>query len=131
MSLSLLREIIERSPYGVLANVVQGQPRVRPMAFIMLEDGRLWSSTYRCSGKTKEFEQSNLVEVRKLHVRIEGIVSTRGGLEEKRELLKKNPKVLRHFPHEFDENFVHIEVIPTRIRWKKMGFCEYEQVPLE
>jgi general stress protein 26 len=135
MSLDTIREIIERSPYGAMATCVDGQPRVRPMAFVMLDDGRLWSSTYRVSGKVREFTENSRVEIcfvddRKLHVRIEGIVSMEGGVDEKRQLLERNPKVRRHFSDENDWTFVHIAVKLTRVRWKKMGFCEYEDVPL-
>ncbi len=127
----VVREIIERSPYGSFATFADGCPRVRPMAFVLLDDGRLWSSTYRSSGKVREMEANPRVEIcfvddRKLHVRIEGIVSLDGGPEQKRELLERNPKVRRHFPDEHDPKFVHIEVRPVRVRWKKLGFCEYE-----
>ncbi|HNS98235.1 MAG TPA: pyridoxamine 5'-phosphate oxidase family protein [Polyangiaceae bacterium] len=130
------REIIERAPYGSLATYANGHPRVRPMAFVLLDDGRLWSSTYHCSGKFLELQTNPHVEIcfvddRKLHVRIEGIVSLDGGPEKKRELLERNPKVRRHFPDELDPKFVHIEVRPSRIRWKKMGFCEYESFEFE
>jgi len=136
MSLDKVREIIQRSRYGSLATCVDGQPHVRPMAFIMLEDGRLWSSTYNVSGKFKELQDNPRVEIcfvddRKLHLRIEGTASICGGEEDKRALLEKNPKVRRHFPDEHDGKFVHIEVKPTRVRWKKMGFCEYEEVPID
>lgn len=132
----VVREIIERSPYGSLATMAHGSPRVRPMAFVLLDDGRLWSSTYRSSGKVSELEANPRVEVcfvddRKLHVRIKGVVSLAGGPEKKRELLERNPKVRRHFPDEHDPKFVHIEVRPVSIRWKKMGFCEYGKVPLD
>jgi len=100
------------------------------MAFIMLDDGRLWSSTYDISGKVVELRGNPRVEVcfvddRKLHLRIEGVVSLDGGVDEKRDLLERNPKVRRHFPDEHDGKFVHLEVRPTRVRWKKMGFGEY------
>ncbi len=130
MSLDKAREIVERSRYGSLATCHDGQPRVRPMAFIMLDDGRLWSSTYDISGKVVELRGNPRVEVcfvddRKLHLRIEGVVSLDGGVDEKRDLLERNPKVRRHFPDEHDGKFVHLEVRPTRVRWKKMGFGEY------
>jgi len=54
MDLSRVRAIIESAAFGALATVSNGQPRVRPMAFVMLADGRLWSSTYRESGKVAE-----------------------------------------------------------------------------
>ena len=130
-----VRAIVENAGFGVLATCVNGQPRVRPMAFVMLEDGRLWSSTYRQSGKVKELEDNARVEVcfvdsARVHVRIEGTVGLAGGPEDKRRLLELNPKVGRHFAGEHDTKFVHVEVIPTRIRWKPSGFNEYQEVGL-
>lgn len=135
MSLSRVRAIIESAGYGVLATVVDGQPRVRPMAFIMLDDGRLWSSTYRESGKVAELGRNNRVEVcfvdpSRVQVRIAGVLSTAGGTEQRKKLLELNPKVRRHFADEHDEKFVHLEILPTSIRWKEPGFNEYHDVPL-
>lgn len=105
------------------------------MAFVLLDDGRLWSSTYRQSGKVTELEHNQKVEVcfvgaNLQHVRIEGILSTAGGADAKRRLLELNPKVRKHFADEHDEKFVHLEVVPTRIRWKPTGFNEYHEVAL-
>jgi uncharacterized pyridoxamine 5'-phosphate oxidase family protein len=135
MSLSRVRAIIENAGWGMLATAVDGQPRVRPMAFVMLDDGRLWSSTYRVSGKVAEFEQNDRVEVcfvdaSRVQVRITGRVSMGGGLEAKRKLLELNPRVRKHFADERDERFVHVEIVPTSIRWKEPGFNEYRTVPL-
>ena len=135
MSMQAVRAIIEGAGYGVLATSVDGQPRVRPMAFVLLEDGRLWSSTFRQSGKVRELESNSRVELcfvdaRRTQVRIEGILVTTGGAEAKRQLLELNPKVRKHFPDEHDEKLVHLEVRPTRIRWKPTGFNEYHEVPL-
>ncbi len=135
MSLSRVRSIIEAAGYGVLATVIDNQPRVRPMAFVMLDDGRLWSSTYRISGKVREFERNASVEVcfvdpSRVQVRITGTLSTAGGGEQRRKLLELNPKVRRHFADENDERFVHLEIVPTRIRWKEPGFNEYHEVAL-
>jgi general stress protein 26 len=135
MSLQTVRAIIESAGYGVLASSVDGQPRVRPMAFVMLEDGRLWSSTFRQSGKVRELEQNGRVEVcfvdaNKVQLRIEGRLDTTGGPDARRRLLELNPKVRKHFPDEHDEKFVHLEVVPTRIRWKPTGFNEYNEVAI-
>lgn len=130
-----VRSIIQSASYGILATSIDGQPRVRPMAFVLLEDGRLWSSTYQQSGKVIELGQNQKVEVcfvgaNLQQVRIEGILSIAGGADAKRKLLELNPKVRKHFGDEHDEKFVHLEVIPTRIRWKPTGFNEYNEVAL-
>lgn len=128
-----IREIIAEAGYGVLATCVEGQPRARPMAFVLREDGSLWSSTYRTSGKMREWEANPQVEIcfvdrRANQVRIEGRVDLSGGEAEKRALLVANPKVRNHFPDEHDPKFVHVIVRPSSIRWKPPGFGEYRVV---
>lgn len=136
MSMDKIRQIVEDAPYGALATLDGKQPRVRPMAWLMLEDGRFWSSTYRSSGKVAEMESDALVEIcfvnsKKVHARITGRVSLAGGPDKKEELLRRNPKVGRHFSGGDDEKFVHIEVVPTRMEWTEPGFGPYHVVQLE
>ncbi len=99
-------------------------------SFRVTDDFKLWSSTYRSSGKVREFEAIPRVEVcfvgkKKVHLRVEGNVDLSGGTEEKERLLKMNPGVRRHFPGGEVPNFVHVEIIPTRPRWMPPGFHEY------
>ena len=113
----------------------QGRPRVRPMSFVWVEPGLLWSSTYRQSGKVAELEQNEQVEICFLdddlfQVRISGRAQLDGGEQQKARLLELNPKVGRHFDGARDPKFVHVEIRPTRIRHKPTGFSEYTQVEL-
>ena len=125
-----VREIIEEAGYGMVSTCADGQPRCRPMAFWVTEDFRLWSSTYRVSGKVKEFEENLRVEVcfvgkGKVHLRVEGTVDITGGVEKKAKLHRVNPVVRNHFSGGDDPKFVHVEIVPTRVRWKAPGFSEY------
>ena len=125
-------QIIREARYGILATSVDGQPRVRPLSWVLLDDGRLWATTYRQSGKVRELEQNAQVEVcflapNKLHLRVEGLLNMSGGTEKKRLLLELHPGALRHFTDEHDPKLVHLEVVPSRIRWKPMGFNEYHE----
>ena len=128
-------EIMANSRCGYLASSIDGQPRVRPMSFVLTAGNRLWSSTYDVSGKIKELEQNQQVELCFMdkdwvQLRIEGKVDLSGGPEKKSALLKLNPKVGNHFADENDPKFVHIELIPSRIRYKAAGFGEYTEVEL-
>jgi general stress protein 26 len=130
MALKDIKSIFEKSTYGILATCENGQPKLRPMAFIVHENGNLWSSTYKCSGKVKECTTNSRVEVcftdtQKRHLRIEGIITLSEDSELKEELLKLNPKVGRHFTGGDDPSYLHIEIKPVRIRWKPAGFSEY------
>ncbi len=134
MSVEKAKQIIaEAGGIGDLATCAGGQPRVRPMTFVVMDDLKLWSSTYRQSGKMKEFAENNRVEIsftgsKKVHLRIEGTIDTSGGPEKKKRLLELNPNVRGHFPDENDAKFVHIEIVPTSIRWTEPGFGEYHPV---
>jgi len=125
-------EIIKNAPFGLLATLDAGEPRIRPMAFV-LEGGKLWSSTHASSGKVEELRQNGKVEIcfvddAKFHLRITGLADVTGGPDKKRRLLELNPKVRNHFKSEEDPAFVHIEVTPLSVRWKKPGFNEYVEV---
>lgn len=135
MSLDTVRQLIAEAGYATMATSIDGQPRVRPMAFVMLDDGRLWSSTYCSSGKYEELKENPRVELcfvgkKRVHLRISGIADVTGDEKKKAELLRCNPKVGKHFSGGDDPNFVHIEVVPTDIRYKEHGFCEYTVVEL-
>lgn len=130
MKLEEARKIIGEAGYGIVCTCVNGRPRCRPMSFRLTDDFRLWSSTYRSSGKVREFLANPKVEVcfvgeGKVHLRVEGVVDITGGPEKKEKLLEMNPKVGRHFSGGDDEKFVHVEIVPTLVRWKPPGFGEY------
>ncbi|HPA78845.1 MAG TPA: pyridoxamine 5'-phosphate oxidase family protein [Kiritimatiellia bacterium] len=133
MKLDRVREIVGDAGFGMMATSVDGQPQVRAMAFVLLEDGRLWSSTVNISGKVAELKKNSKVGIcfldsRKSEVRIDGIADITGGPDKKKKLLELNPYIKKHFPDENDPKFVHIEIVPTRIRWKNAGFGEYTEV---
>jgi uncharacterized pyridoxamine 5'-phosphate oxidase family protein len=133
MSMEKVREIIEGSRCGYVATSVDGQPRVRPMLFVLMDDGSMWSSTYNVSGKVKEFEQNQRVEVcftdsKWVQLRVTGNIDLSGGPDKKKKLLELNPKVRNHFPDENDPKFVHVELRPSRLRWKPAGFSEYNEI---
>ena len=134
--MDMFKEIVTRTKIGYIASLFKDQPRVRSMSFSWVEGGNLWSSTYKISGKIQEFLQHEKVEVcfddpdyRQL--RVEGIIDTTGDREKKRKLLEIHSDARHHFKDEDDENLVHIEIVPTRIRWKKSGFREYEEIAIE
>ncbi len=125
--------IADAGRIGDLATCAGGQPRVRPMTVVVMDDLKLWSSIYRQSGKMKEFAENPRVEIcftdsKKVHLRIEGTIDTSGGTEKKKRLLELNPNVRGHFPDENDPKFVHLEIVPTLVRWTEPGFGEYHQV---
>ncbi len=134
--MDIYKEIVTNTRIGYIASLEESQPRVRPMTFVWMPGGILWSCTYNISGKMKEFLQNERVEVCFMdadyrQVRVEGKIVTTGGREKKRQLLELHPGAGNHFENEDAEHFVHLEIIPRRVRWKHAGFSEYEEIAIE
>ncbi len=105
------------------------------MSFVMVSGGRLWSSTYAISGKMKEFLRHGQVEICFMdagyrQLRVEGRIDLTGDREKKRRMLEIHPPARNHFENEDDPKLVHLEIVPSRVRWKNVGFSEYEEIPL-
>lgn len=129
------REIIADARYAVLATCVEGQPRLRPMKFVVTEDFKFWCSTVKISGKMKEFAKNPRVEIlwvdgQGSQLRVEGLLDATGGVEKKRKLFELHPGMKGLFKDEHDPRLVHVEVVPTRVRWKPSGFSEYRPIPV-
>lgn len=128
-----VKKIMDDAGFGFMATEAGGQPKVRPMSFVLTDAGRLWSSTYRESGKMNELDSNGRVEIcfidsGYVQLRIEGVASLDGGTDKKKKLLRLNPKVKNHFKDEKDPKFVLIEVVPTKIKVKGTGFGDYEEL---
>lgn len=133
MSQETVRRIVKSAGYCQMATCVDGQPRVRPMKFVITEDFRFWCSTFDISGKVQEFMHNNKVELcwvdaHKNHLRVTGTVDISGGADKKRELLRLHPGARHLFSDEHDPRLVHVEVIPAHIRWKEHTFGEYHEL---
>ena len=133
MSREKVREIIADAGYCQMATAVDGQPRVRPMKFVVTDDFRFWCSTVSVSGKVTELEQNGRVELcwvdsQRNHLRVTGVADITGGVEQKRELLRLHPGAKGLFKDEHDPRLVHVAVIPSRVRWKEHSFGEYHEV---
>ncbi|MFA7567920.1 MAG: pyridoxamine 5'-phosphate oxidase family protein [Alkalispirochaeta sp.] len=133
MSREKVRKIVEDAGYCQMATVVDGQPRVRPMKFVVTDDFKFWCSTVNVSGKVKELQQDGRVELcwvdsQRNHLRVTGVADITGGTEKKRELLRLHPGAKGLFDDENDPSLVHVEVVPTRVRWKVHSFGEYNEV---
>lgn len=133
MSREKIREIVEDAGHCFMATCVDGQPRLRPMKFVITDDFKFWCTTVHISGKVKELENNGKVELcwvdsRKNQVRVEGVADTSGGVEKKRKLLELHPGAKGLFSDEHDPKLVHVEVVPTRVRWKVHSFGEYNEV---
>jgi uncharacterized pyridoxamine 5'-phosphate oxidase family protein len=129
------REIIADAGHCHLATCVDGQPKVRPMKFVVTDDFKFWCTTIDISGKIKEFEKNRKVELcwvdsQKNHLRVEGILDFSGGVEKKKKLLELHPGARNLFKDENDPKLVHVEVVPTFVRWKQHAFCEYNVVKI-
>jgi len=135
MSQEKAREIIAQARYCTMATSVAGQPRVRPMKFVVTEDFKFWASTVDVSGKVSELQANPKVELdwvtpEGTELRVQGTADISGGREKKRKLFELHPGMRGLFADEDDPKLVHIEVVPVHARWKTRGFHDYEDIPL-
>jgi len=135
MSKEKVYEIVADAGHCTMATCVNGQPRVRPMKFVVTDKFEFWASTVDISGKVKEFELNNKVELcwvdsRKNHLRVEGIVRIVDSIEKKEKLFKLHPGAERMFKTADNPSLLLVEVVPKRVRWKIHSFGEYNEVPL-
>ena len=135
MSQEKAREIIKEAGHCYAATAVDGQPRLRPMKFVVTDDFKLWASTVNISGKVAEFRQNPKVELSwitpdRTELRIEGLADITGGPDKKRKLFELHPRMRGLFADENDPRLIHVEVVPTRARWKVGGFAEYQDIDL-
>lgn len=133
MSQEKARRMIKDAGHCFLATCADGRPRVRPMKFVVTDDFKFWCSTVNISGKVKEFEQNSRVEIcwvdsKKNQLRVEGILDMSGGAEKKRKLFELHPGMRGLFKDEHDPRLVHVEVMPTNVRWKEHRFGEYQGI---
>ena len=133
MSREKVREIVLSAGSCQMATCVDGQPRVRPMKFVVTDDFKFWCTTVNISGKVKELKDNPKVELCWVakngdHLRVAGIADLTGDAEKKKKLLQLHPGALGLFTDENDPSLVHVEVVPTRVRWKNHAFCEYNEV---
>ncbi len=136
MSKEKVREIVKSAGYCQMATSVGDQPRVRPMKFVVTDDFKFWCTTVNISGKVKELMDNPKVELCWVdkegnHLRVSGTADISGGVEKKKKLLELHPGARGLFKDEHDPKLVHVEVVPTRVRWKTHSFGEYNEVNLD
>ncbi|MCK5200238.1 MAG: pyridoxamine 5'-phosphate oxidase family protein, partial [Spirochaetales bacterium] len=93
MSREKVREIVLSAGSCQMATCVDGQPRVRPMKFVVTDDFKFWCTTVNISGKVKELRDNPKVELcwvdkKGNHLRVAGIADITGGVEKKKKLLE-------------------------------------------
>ena len=119
--ISAFREIFDDAPISYLATVCeQERPHVRPMVWHMLEDGRLWSATFRDSNKVKQIAANPRVELclmdgRMRHARVIGTARIIDGAEQRLSLWELSEQLRQYFKGPDDPRFVIVEIAPTEI----------------
>lgn len=121
--------------FPMLASVDGDQPRVRPVSPVRTDGFRVYVASLRSSGKTRELEQNERVELCYLsdghdQVRITGVaqlVVDRVLLED---IWQSNP-LLRAFLGTIDNpEFMLYEVVPHRVRFMREWALEYHEVTI-
>lgn len=130
---------MESAGYCQMATCVDGQPRVRPMKFVITDDFKFWCTTINISGKVKELEANAKIELCWVdkegnHLRVSGTADMSGGVEKKKNFLNCTLEpgdysvtkmilswcMLKLFPPVYDGRHIHSANIT---RWIRNSGC--------
>lgn len=108
-----------------LASINDDFPAIRPFGAIMEYENNLYISTGPQKEVYKQLKTNNNIQIVALKngtrkwIRITGFANECKDLKTKREMLKKCPKISKHFTSEDDENFVLFQITPLKTEFKE------------
>jgi len=133
---ALARGVIQRAKFPQLATVDEGQPRVRPVSPVRVdEDFTIYVANLRSYGKTREIAANPKVELNYLdeahdQVRITGVAEILTDAQVLREIWESNPLLRRYLGSLENPELIIYRIRPNRVRFMREWALEYHEVPL-
>jgi general stress protein 26 len=133
----LARETIRRAKFPMLATVdAAGQPRLRPVSPVRVEDFTIYIANLRRYGKTRELESNPRCEICYLdeqhdQVRITGkaeIVTDEATLHA---IWESNPLLRKYLGTRDNPELIIYCIRPSRVRFMREWALDYIEIPLE
>src|SRR5437870_2111664 len=128
-------ETMAAARFPMFASVDHDQPRLRPVSPVKTEEFTVFVASMRNSGKTRELERNNKVELCYLseghdQVRITGAAELVTDPIVRQRIWDENP-LLRAFLKSIDNpEFMLYKVTPHRVRFMREWALEYQEVPM-
>lgn len=134
---ALAREVIKRAKFPMLATVdPSGQPRLRPVSPVRVDDFTVYVANLRSYGKTAEIAANPKVELCYLddqhdQVRITGVAEVLTDRPLLEEIWNSNPLLRRYMGSLENPQLIIYRIRPERVRFMREWALEYHEVPVE
>lgn len=107
---------------GVLATIEEGEPRLRPMEFSLV-NGELWAATSKHSHKYREVRDGQHVEVLFMneefdHARVRGVLEWSTEADDRRRLWELQRDITHWYADVNDPDLVIMKIIPEQAEYK-------------
>jgi general stress protein 26 len=133
---SLARDVMKRAKFPMLATVSpEGQPRLRPVSPVRVDDFTVYVANLRAYGKTAEIAANPRVELCYLddqhdQVRITGTAEVLGDRPLLEEIWTSNPLLRKYLGSIDNPELIIYRIRPARVRFMREWALEYHEVPL-
>jgi general stress protein 26 len=133
---SLARDVMKRAKFPMLATVSpEGQPRLRPVSPVRVDDFTVYVANLRSYGKTAEIAANPRVELCYLddqhdQVRITGTAEVLGDRPLLEEIWTSNPLLRKYLGSIDNPELIIYRIRPARVRFMREWALEYHEVPL-
>jgi general stress protein 26 len=127
---------MKRAKFPMLATVSpEGQPRLRPVSPVRVDDFTVYVANLRSYGKTAEIAANPRVELCYLddqhdQVRITGTAEVLGERPLLEEIWSSNPLLRKYLGSIDNPELIIYRIRPARVRFMREWALEYHEVPL-
>jgi len=123
------------APFPILASVDRDQPRLRPVSPVKTDEFTVFVASMRSSGKTREIEENNKVELCYMtdghdQVRITGLAELVTDQGVRQQIWDGNPLLRAYLKSIDNPEFVLYKILPKRVRFMREWALEYQEVPV-
>lgn len=118
-------DFLKQCGYFFVTSINGDSPASRPFGAVMEYENNLYVSTGPTKEVYKQLKANNHIQITALKngtrkwIRITGLANECKNTKTKREILKKYPKISKHFTSETDENFVLFQITPLKTEFKE------------
>jgi general stress protein 26 len=133
---ALARETIRRAKFPMLATVEEsGQPRLRPVSPVRVDEFTVYVANLRRYGKTRELAANARCELCYLddqhdQVRITGVAEVVTDAPTLHAIWEGNPLLRKYLGTPDNPELIIYRIVPNRVRFMREWALDYLEVPL-
>ena len=131
----MARQVIQDAKFPMLATVDDGQPRLRPVSPVRVEDFTVYVANLRSYHKTGEIAANPNVELCYLapnhdQLRITGIAEELSDTSLIEEIWDENPLLRQYLGMSDNPELVIYRIVPNRVRFMREWALNYHDIPI-